>query len=129
MATMKKIAGNYELANDMIDDIPIVVMDAAGALVPAPAGDVFTVVSSEIPEVFVHAVIGTMPSGPAIGAPSLRINALMQLSTAPVTLTISDADGLQSFTLVVDVVADLTPKTIALDIVDVVHTAQPVPAT
>ncbi len=118
---------NYELANDMIDDIMITVVDGAGNIVPAPAGDVFTVASSDA--VTMAATIATMPSGPNVGKPSLHINALKQLSTAPITLTVSDADGLQTVVLVVDVVADLTPKAINLDVVDAIHTTQAVPAS
>lgn len=118
---------NYELANDSIDDIMITVMTAGGALVPAPTGDVFTAVSSDT--VTLNAIISTMPSGPNVGKASLRMNALKKLSTAPITVTVSDADGLQSSVLIVDVVEDLTPKTIALDIVDATHTPQAVPAT
>jgi hypothetical protein len=118
---------NYELANDMVDDIMITVVDGHGDIVPAPAGDVFTVTSSDAATV--NAIIATMPSGPNAGKPSLRINALKQLSTAPITLTVSDADGLQSSVLVVDVVADLTPKSITLDVVDAIHTAQAIPSS
>jgi hypothetical protein len=123
------MAVNYELANDMIDDVPIMVTNNACNKVAAPAGDIFTVVSSAVPPVFVNATIGTMPSGPNAGSPSLRINALKILSTATETLTVSDADGLQVAVLPVDVVEDLTPKTITLDTVDVVHTPQPRPAS
>ena len=116
---------NYELANDSIDDIMITVNDAAGTVVPAPAGDVFTAVSGD--PTMLTAVIGTMPSGPNAGAPSLRINAVKQLFSN-ITVTVSDADGLQSFDLVVDGVADVTPKAITLDVANAVHTPQPVPA-
>src|ERR1700730_16920278 len=117
---------NYELANDMVDDIMITVVDDNGDIVPAPAGDTFTVASSDAATV--NAIISTMPSGPMLGKPSLRMNAMKKLSTAPVTVTVSDADGLKSFALVVDVVADLTPKALNLDIVDATHTPQPIPA-
>ncbi len=116
---------NYELANDSIDDIMITVVDAAGTIVPAPTGDAFSVVSSD--PASVNAVIATMPSGPNTGTPSLRINAMKQLASA-ITATVSDNDGLQSFVLTIDVVADLTPKAINLDVVDAIHTPQPVPA-
>jgi hypothetical protein len=117
---------NYQLANDMIDDIMITVVDAAGAIVPAPVGDVFTVVSSD--PLSMNAIIATMPpGGPNAGATSLRINAMKKLFTG-VTATVSDADGLMTFVLTVDGVADLTPKSIMLDVVDAIHTSQPVPA-
>lgn len=119
---------NYELLNDRIDDIMIVVTDGAGNKVPAPVGDVFNVASSEVPMTTVNAIIATMPSGPFAGAPSLRINGLKKLSTATISLTVSDADGLQNIVLPVDVVEDVTPKAITLDIVDAVHTSQAVPA-
>jgi len=116
---------NYELANDSVDDLMITVVNNLGVIVPAPAGDVFTVVSGDA--AMVNAIIATMPSGPHVGTPSLRMNALKQLSTAPVTVTVSDSSGLQNATLIVDVVADLTPKSITLDVVDAIHTPQAVP--
>jgi hypothetical protein len=122
-----KIMANYELANDSVDDIMITVMDSSGNLVAPPPGDVFTALSSD--PLTVNAMIATMPSGPNIGKTSLRINALKKLSTAPVTVTVSDADALQSDMITVDVVADATPKTIKLDVVDALHTPQAVPAS
>lgn len=117
---------NYELANTSIDDLMITVIDDEGHIVPAPTGDVFSVVSGD--PAMLNAVIATMPSGPAAGAVSLRINALKKLSTAPITVTVTDSASLQAAELIVDIVDDLTPKTITLDIVDAVHTPQPVPA-
>jgi hypothetical protein len=120
-----KTMSNYELVNDAVVDIMITTIDAAGNLVPAPAGDTFTVVSSDTASL--NAVIGTMPSGAFAGKTSLRINALVQLK-AGMTVTVSDSAGLSTDVQTIDIVADATAKAITLDLVDAVLTPQAVPA-
>jgi hypothetical protein len=121
-----KIMANYQLANDVIADIMITTVNANGVLVPAPVGDVFTVVSSDPTKM--AAVIGKMPSGPFVGVPSLHINALMKGPFTGLMATITDSSGLAADPALIDIVEDLTPKTITLDFVDAVLTPQPVPA-
>jgi len=115
-----------QLPNDEVLSIPIVVLDADGAVVPAPAGDVFTVVSSDPTKL--GAVVGVMPAGPLAGHPAVAINALIQASTPGVlSITVSDSAGLAIDTMGVDIVADTTPKAIGLDLTDAQAVPQPVP--
>jgi hypothetical protein len=116
---------NFELANDTVSYIPIHVVDANGDVVPAPSGDVFSVVSSDPAKM--SAVIGTMPSGAMKGAVALVLAALVKLAPG-LSATITDTAALTMGVLPVDIVADLTPKAISLDTVDAVLTTQAVPA-
>lgn len=113
---------NYQLKNDSIDTITIKeVVDATGAPAPVSPGDVFTAASGDTAAV--NAVIGT----DAAGNPALVINALVQAASG-ITITVSDAMGAKAATLVVDVVADVVPVDIVLDVADATHAPQPVPA-
>lgn len=115
----------YKLPNDKIADIMITTINDQGVLVPAPEGDIDSVVSSD--PASLGAVIGTMPSGPFAGKPSLRINALRKGPVAALTATITDSAGLLMDVVDIEIVENLTPKAIALDFVDAVLTPQPVP--
>jgi hypothetical protein len=121
-----EIMANFQLADDTVASIAIHVVDAAGDVVPAVAGDVFTAISSDPTKM--TSVIGIMPSGPLMGLPAVILTPMVKVALNQ-TVTISDSGGLHSFVLIVDVVADLTPKSIALDVVDAVITPQPVPLT
>ena len=112
---------NYELPNDEIVSIPIMTTNAAGVTEPNPAGDTFSVVSSN--PASLNAVIGTMADGTT---PAVVINALVQVSPG-LTITVSDSAGLAAFTLTVDIVQDVTPANIVLDVADATKTSQPVP--
>ncbi len=107
---------NFELANDEVATIPILVDDAAGTAVPAPSGDTFTAVSSS-PSLGVSIV-----ASPA----AVVLTPLVQASPG-ITVTVSDSAGLTSATLVVDIVPDTTPKAITLNVAAVTETPQPVP--
>ena len=111
---------NYELPNDEVDTITIKTQTAGGATVPVPAGDVFSA-SSDSP-----AAINTVIGKDAAGNPALVMNGLVQ-EHPDITVTISDSAGLVAAVLVVDIVADVTPKNIVLDLADATHVAQPVP--
>lgn len=119
-----KPMANFELTNDTVAFIPIHTIDANGDLVPAPVGDVFSALSSDLTKMI--AAIGTMPSGPLVGAVALVLTPLVQLASA-LTATVTDTAALTSSVQTVDIVGDLTPKAISLDIVDVVLTPQAVP--
>ena len=121
-----KLMANFELADDTIAAIAIHTVDGAGNVVPAPAGDVFSVVPSDPTKA--TAAIGTMPSGPMAGAVALILTPLVKLAPG-LTATITDSAGLTLYVLTFDIVADLTPKAISLDVVDAVLTPQPVPAS
>jgi hypothetical protein len=117
---------NFQLANDTVADILITDTNDSGAIVAAVPGDVYSVVSGDPSSL--GAVIGKMPSGPFMGAPSLRVNALVKLKPG-ITATVSDADGLKSFIETIDIVESVTPTAISLDLTNVVLTPQAVPAS
>lgn len=115
------IMANFELANDEVATIPILVDDAAGAAVPAPTGDTFTVVSSN--PASLGATIGVVAGGTA---PALVLTPLVQASPG-LSVTVSDSSGLASFTQLVDILEDTTPKAITLDVAAATEASQPVP--
>lgn len=111
---------NFMLPNDQVLTASIHVTDNAGGMEPAPAGDVFTVVSSN--PASLNAVLGA----DAAGGPAVVMNAMVAAGTG-YTVTVSDAAGLASSVTTVDIVADKTPANLMLDMVDSTHTKQPVP--
>lgn len=114
-----KLMANFELANDEVATIPILIDNAAGAAVPAPAGDTFTVTSSS-------PSLGVAIGATTAGAPAVVLTPLVQASPG-ITVTVSDSAGLTSFAQLVDIVQDLTPKAITLDLADAVEVSQPAP--
>jgi hypothetical protein len=122
------IMANYELNNDEVDTIPILVDDSAGVPVAPPAGDAFSVVSS------IPASLNAVPATTPTGGPAIAINALVAGHLNPAApappdlfITISDSAGLTAFVLPVDIVSDTTPKAITPDLAHVTHVPQPVP--
>jgi hypothetical protein len=117
---------NFEIPNNTAPAIAIHTVDAPGDVVPAPSGDVFSAVSSDPTKM--TAAIGTMPSGPMTGKVALILTPLVKLASG-LTVTVTDTAALTLVVQTVDIVADLTPKAISLDIVDAVFTPQAVPAS
>lgn len=111
---------NLEILNDTVVTIPIQTQDAAGQVVPAPPGDTFTAASS------LTASLGAAIAADANGNPTLVLTPLVQASPG-ITVTVSDADGLTQAVQICDIVADLTPKNVVLDIAAETTTPQPVP--
>lgn len=112
---------NFELANDMVASIPILVDDAAGDPVPAPSGDVFSAVAT--------GPAGSTPDGLQVavdGSNNLVLTPTVRVSPGW-SVTVSDSSGLAAFTLPVDIVEDTTPKAITLDVAAATEVAQPVP--
>jgi hypothetical protein len=111
------ILPNFELKNDTVASIPVEVEDAAGAVVPTPAGDTFTAVSSNPASLTAIITPGTS---------TLVLTPLVQASPG-LSVAVNDANGLTAVTLVVDIVADLSPTQVALDVADATTVSQPVP--
>lgn len=111
---------NTELKNDTTLTITILTRDAAGATVPAPSGDTFTVASSN--PASLGAAIGTDKNG----APAVVLTPLVQASPG-LTVTVSDSSGLTQDVETFDIVQDLTPTAISLDLADAVTAPQAVP--
>lgn len=115
----------FLLPNDWVLDVPIDAATAAGVMVPLPANDVPTVVSS-VPG-SLNVAIGTT----AAGLPSFLVNALVDGSVAPATVytvTLTDSAGLGASTTFWQIVPDNTPTTLLADIPGASHTSQAVPA-
>jgi hypothetical protein len=106
---------NLEILNDTIVTIPIQTQDAEGGVVSPPPGDTFTAVSS-LPNSLGASVVGS----------SLVLTPLVQASPG-ITVTVSDADGLAQAVQICDIVPDLSPKNVVLDIAGETTTSQPVP--
>lgn len=112
---------NFELPNDQVATITIKTTDSAGDVEPAPTGDVFSVVSSA--PASLNAVIGA----DAAGNPAVVLTPLVRVSPG-INVVVSDSAGLQQFSQMVDIVEDVAPANIVLDLADATHTAQAVPA-
>jgi len=110
---------NFELPNDEVVTIPILTTNSAGAVEPPPAGDTFTVTSSS-------ASLGVAIGTTAAGGPAVVMTPMVQLSPG-ISVEVKDSAGLTAWTQLVDIVADVTPTNIVLDVADATHTAQPVP--
>ena len=111
---------NFELPNDAVTTIPILTQNAVGVSEPPPAGDVFTVVSSN--PASLNAVIGQTSTGIA----AVVMNALVAQSPG-LSVIVSDSAGLTTWTQVVDIVEDVTATNVVLDLANATHTTQPVP--
>jgi hypothetical protein len=122
------MAEKLELKNNMVEWIAIHVVDAAGDVVPAPSGDVFSATSSD--DKMVKAEIGTMPFGPLQGAVALGLTPMVKLAdaTAALVVTVADTSNLTKAELDITIVGDLTPAAINLDTTDAVFVPQAVPA-
>lgn len=112
---------NFELPNDEVVTITIKTTNSVGTVEPAPAGDVFSVTSSA--PASLQAVIGA----DAGGNPAVVLTPLVRVSPG-ITVTVTDKAGLTAATQVVDIVVDVTPTNIILDVADATHVSQPVPA-
>jgi len=111
------IMPNYELEDDTVATIPIQTTNSAGVVEPPPAGDTFTVTSSS-PSLGVAVV-----TSPVL---ALVLNPLVQASPN-ITVTVSDSSGLKVATQLVDIVADVTPTNVILDLAGATTVSQPVP--
>lgn len=113
---------NFQLKNDVVLTIAIQAKDANGVLAPLPPADTFTVVSSDPSSL--NAVIGADASG----NPAVVLNAAKQAASG-ISVTLSDSHGLTPFTLVVDVVSDVSVAvSLFLDPTTGTTTSQPPPA-
>jgi hypothetical protein len=111
---------NFEINSDSVVTVPILTTNSAGATEPAPAGDAFTVVSSN--PTSLGASIGTT----AAGGPAVVLTPLVQASPG-ITITVSDSAGLAQAVQICDVVVDASPTNVVLDLVDATHVAQKTP--
>lgn len=111
---------NFELNSDAVYTIPILTTNAAGTTEPAPAGDVFSVISSA------PASLGAAIGKTAAGGPAVVLTPLVQASPN-ITITVSDSAGLVQAQQICDIVVDVTPTNVVLDTADATHVAQPTP--
>jgi hypothetical protein len=107
---------NLEISLNTTEYVPIQTKDANGDVVAPPAGDTFSVASSD-PSI--TASVGTMPSGSLAGQ-VCAVLAAGGTEATNVTITVTDQDGLTAATQVCDVVAG-PPSSIFLDVADAVN--------
>jgi hypothetical protein len=110
---------NFELASDEVATATILVRDAGGDIVAAPAGDTFSVASSS-------PSLGVAIGADVKGAPAVVMTPLVVASPG-IQVTVSDSAGLAQFIQVVDIVADTKPVALGLDLANVSETSQPTP--
>jgi len=124
----------FQLKNNEVKSFPIVDRDAAGDIVSASAADVDSVVSSKPASVAM--VIGVVPAlnddgtpNPHAGGPAVVCTPLVILSDASngggsIEALVTDSAGLPKFqAYLFDVVQNLTPVTVGLDLGSGVTTA------
>jgi hypothetical protein len=111
---------NFELNNDAVYTLPILTTNSAGTVEPPPAGDTFTVVSSN------PASLGAAIGKTAAGGPAVVLTPLVQASPN-ITVTVSDSAGLIQAVQICDIVVDVSDTNVVLDTADATHTSQPVP--
>lgn len=112
---------NFELNSDAVYTIPILTTNSAGTVEPAPAGDVFSVTSSA--PASLAAGIGKT----AAGGPAVVLTPLVQASPS-ITVTVSNSAGLVQAVQICDIVVDVAPTNVVLDIADATHVLQPTPS-
>lgn len=120
---------NIEIPNDEVWTIPVLTTNSAGVVEPAPAGDTYTAAvahddSSDASASLAVAVVDMTLNGNA--AKGVQLTPMVQESPN-LTLTITDSAGLTASVNVFDIVQDVTPKNILLDVADVQKASQPVP--
>lgn len=118
--TQGDIMPNFELPNDEVVTITIKTTTSSGSVVPVPSGDTFTATSSN------PASLGVAVGTDASGAPAIVLTPLVQASPG-LTVTVADSSGLAQASQIVDIVADVTPANVVLDLADATHTSQAVP--
>ena len=106
----------YDLKNDSIDTIPIMGRDAAGDLVPLPAGTTPTVVNAD------PASLNAVVTGS-----NLVLNALVWPVAANGIRVEIDDGSLTPQVMIVTIVDDLAPTSVGLDLANVTPASQPVP--
>jgi hypothetical protein len=111
---------NYELPNDEISTITIKTTDSGGDVEAVDPTDVFTVVSSS-PSL--TAAIGTDASG----NPAIVLTPMVKASPN-ISVTVSDSKGLIQCVQLVDIVPDVKPTNVILDLADATTVSQSVPA-
>lgn len=111
---------NFELASDEVATITILARDASGDIVPAPAGDTFSVTSSN--PASLAAAVGV----DANGNPAIVLTPMVKASPN-ITVSVSDSAGLAVDEQIVDVVEDASPRAIGLDTANAALASQPEP--
>lgn len=110
---------NFEINDDWVVTATIKTTDAAGDTEPVPAGDVFSAASSS-------PSLGVAIGADANGNPAVVMTPMVQASPN-ITVTVSDSAGLAMASFVVDIVPDVTPTNIVVDLSGATHTTQATP--
>lgn len=115
-----KLMANFELPNDQVATILIKATNSGGVTEPVPTGDTFTALSSNA------ASLGAAIGADGSGNPAVVLTPLVRVSPG-ITVTVSDSAGLAQASIIVDIVEDVTPANLVLDVADATHVSQPVP--
>lgn len=118
--------GNFQVQDDKVYTITILVDDGAGNPVTAPAGDTFTSIATHADGSDASASLGLVIGADANGNAAVVATPLVAASPN-ITITTKDATGLKPDVTVVDISTDTTPVNVALDLAHAATTPQAVP--
>jgi hypothetical protein len=118
---------NYQLLDDSVDIIPIVGDTSGGTIVALDPAVVPTLKNNSNGDT--AAEVTDAAGNPATTGPFfMKLNALFAADATTVNLSVEVDDGtLNPFVLAFDIVTDLKPASVGLDLTAVTHAAQPVP--
>ncbi len=109
-----------QINDDWILSVPLVVENGAGGVVAAPPGDTYAC-STDSPSL--AASIGTMGDG---NTPALVLTPMV-VESAGITVTVTDSAGLISYVGLWDIVPDVGPVKLDIDLSAATHIMQPTP--
>jgi hypothetical protein len=127
--------GHLELVSDQEYDLPLVATDAAGNVVPMPAGNVSTVSTTGQFAASLVATIGTMPgtSNPSVHLVCAVLESDAGNNGGGIGLALTDSAGLPiaaaTSGALFDIVQDVTPVAEGIDFTGVAATPNPTPPT
>lgn len=125
--------GHWALSSDEVYFFPLVDKDAAGNVVPAPAGDTVSAAASGQFAASLAVAVTVMPgtSNPALSLTPMVAESDAGNNGGGIGLTLTDTAGLTEDTatsgLLFDIVMNVAPTTEGVDITQVVTQSQPVP--
>lgn len=109
-----------QINDDWVLSIPLVTENAAGGVVTAPPGDTY---AASTDSASLAASIGTMGDG---NTPALILTPMVVASTG-ITVTVTDSTGLAAYVDMWDIVPDVGPVKLDIDMSASTHIMQPTP--
>jgi hypothetical protein len=117
---------NYQLLDDTVAYFPVVTLDAEGNPVPPQSGDTFSVALTAPTGASPTAVTASIGVMPGTTNPAVVLTPAVQNSPGW-SFTVTDADGLPAISEGFDIVADVAPKSIEINVAGVVTQPQSPP--